>query len=590
MKRIIGFILLNMVFFFGFSQRPHTIDSALINQSDSLADLADELLTSSYIDSARTTTDYMLQFCEDIGYEIGVGQAYSSYSNIYSMIGNNTKSFEYDKLAAELFEKNHAYRRLAIIHYNIGGTLYDDGQYLDALEYVGKAHDYFLETDDRPMLSRSKANMGAMLIRMGAPLEKILIKLKAAEQIAKEDEDMMQICHVLNNKGIAYVKANKNIDKGINDFLESTHLQRQHQIQNDFIKGFSYSGLSDALYLKQDYKKSLLYNDTAIIAFQNLQYRFGLKDVYSTRMNIYASLGDYKNAFETMKLFNTHKDTLYNQERSKQLNSLRTAYETDQKEAEIALLSQQSSIQTLEIKQKNQTILIGAIAFLFILTLTFFIYQQRSARRIHNQTELEQRFLRSQLNPHFISNALVAVQSFMLKNDSHTAALYLTKFAKLMREILENSRKEFILVEEEVSMLQNYLDIHKLRLGSFDFIIDLDDSIDSEIDTIPPMFVQPFVENAVEHGIMNTQDGKIEIKLRKEQEYISIEVNDNGKGISSGGVIDHVSLSSTIIKERMDLFNKSLKKKIQLVMSNLKDTKGEVIGTRVALKVPFSHT
>ena len=130
--------------------------------------------------------------------------------------------------------------------------------------------------------------------------------------------------------------------------------------------------------------------------------------------------------------------------------------ETEKKEIEIASLSQQASIQTLEIQQKNQMIIIGLVVGLFIVVVIYFFFKQREIKKQQAQTELEKRFLRSQLNPHFISNALVAEQSFMLKNDAESAALYLTKFSKLMREILENSRKEFIPVEEEVSMLKNY--------------------------------------------------------------------------------------------------------------------------------------
>ena len=209
------------------------------------------------------------------------------------------------------------------------------------------------------------------------------------------------------------------------------------------------------------------------------------------------------------------------------------------------------------------------------------------------QSELEQRFLRSQLNPHFIFNALLAIQNFMMKNNAQLAALYLTKFSKLMRQILESSREEFIAVESEVEMLTNYMDIHKLRLkDSFEYKIDIDENIDVETDTIPPMFVQPFVENAIEHGIINAKNGGfIEIRLSKENEYISIEIKDNGGGLVRENATpkEHQSLASTIIRERMALFNKSLKDKIRLILNEIKNEKGEVMGTRVELKVPFSY-
>lgn len=262
-------------------------------------------------------------------------------------------------------------------------------------------------------------------------------------------------------------------------------------------------------------------------------------------------------------------------------------FDSEKKEAQIESLSQKSAIQSLEIKQKNQGIIIGLIVILFVLLTIYFIYKQQETKKQQAQTELEQHFLRSQLNPHFISNALVAVQNLMLKNESESAALYLTKFSKLMREVLENSRKEFIPVEEEISMLKNYLDIHKLRLGTFDFSIEVDKDIDIELDTIPPMFVQPFLENAIEHGVSNIRNGQIELQFLKDNNYISIAIKDNGAGLVWKTIEGHNSLPSTIIKEKMDLFNKSLKRKIQLIINTIKDENGLIEGTLVELKVPF---
>lgn len=305
--------------------------------------------------------------------------------------------------------------------------------------------------------------------------------------------------------------------------------------------------------------------------------------IYQDLAFAYEALGMSSKAYQAQFDYSRLSEELLGIKKSQQLADMQAKYEAEKREAEITLLSQQASIQTLEIKQKNQVIIIGLGVISFILVAFYFIYKQREIKKQQTQTALEQRFLRSQLNPHFISNALVAVQSFMLKNDAESAAHYLTKFSKLMREILENSRKEFILVEEEISMLKNYLDIHKLRLGSFDYSIELDQSIDPEMDRIPPMFVQPFVENAVEHGIAELENGKIELKFKKDGDYISIAVNDNGKGYSPIPNASHTSLSTTIIKERMELFNKSLKRKIEMVLGDL-TSEG---GTSVQLRVPF---
>lgn len=351
-----------------------------------------------------------------------------------------------------------------------------------------------------------------------------------------------------------------------------------------------YAGNVENYISLEEYDKAVSDGERAIEVGEEFE---SVDQYYKTLQNValaYNKLGRYSKAYQAQLKYTQLSEKRLNSEKTGQLAEMQTRYETEKKETEIASLSQQASIQALEIKQKNQAIIIGLVVILFILGMIYFIYKQRETKKLQSQTELEQRFLRSQLNPHFISNALVAVQSFMLKNDSESAALYLTKFSKLMREILENSRKEFVPVEEEISMLRNFLDIHKLRLGSFDFTIELADNIDPEVDTIPPMFVQPFLENAVEHGIGDLKEGGIiELKFRKEGDYISIEVNDNGRGLTSTSNMERKSLSSTIIKERMALFNKSLKRKIELVMDNLRGEKDEIEGTRIELKVPYSH-
>ncbi len=315
-------------------------------------------------------------------------------------------------------------------------------------------------------------------------------------------------------------------------------------------------------------------------------------DAHFLLSRAYEANGQFRKAYESHKNFYSLDSLLLNRDKQETIASLETKYGTAKKEAEIRSLSQQSSIQSLEIQQKNLTITVGSIVFLLIVLSLYFVYQQRTIKRSREQTELEQRFLRSQLNPHFISNALLAVQNFMLKNDAESAALYLTKFSKLMREILENSRKEFIPVEEEVNMLTNYLEIHRLRFNdAFEYNIKLDEKIDPETDTIPPMFVQPFVENSIEHGIINANGkGKIDLNFVKEESYIAIEVEDNGGGFAKKGHdAEHQSLSSTIIKERMELFNRTLKNKIRLVLKEITNDEGQVEGTKAELKVPFSY-
>ncbi len=119
---------------------------------------------------------------------------------------------------------------------------------------------------------------------------------------------------------------------------------------------------------------------------------------------------------------------------------------------------------------------------------------------------LKQRLLRSQMNPHFIFNSLSGIQNFIVTEKSTKASIYLSKFATLVRNILDSSVKEYVTLEKEIATIENYLELQKVRYaGKFEFSIKTDDAIDPESTMIPPMLAQPFIENAIEHGIVHSE-------------------------------------------------------------------------------------
>ncbi|MEM9897371.1 MAG: histidine kinase [Bacteroidota bacterium] len=219
---------------------------------------------------------------------------------------------------------------------------------------------------------------------------------------------------------------------------------------------------------------------------------------------------------------------------------------------------------------------------------------QRNEAVLASQKQLEvgqmqHRMLRSQLNPHFISNSMVAIQNSLLNNDVESAEVYLTTFSRLMRQILENSRREVITMEEEVSMLKDYLEVNKKRLQDrFHYHITISESIDPELDTIPPMMIQPFVENAIEHGIAPKEENlRVDITFSKGKSGVQVIVKDNGGGLKeTKAQSSKESLSTQIIKERLALFDQSLKEKINLIIENWEDEE-EKIGVKVMLTLPL---
>ncbi|HNW98309.1 MAG TPA: two-component regulator propeller domain-containing protein [Bacteroidales bacterium] len=209
--------------------------------------------------------------------------------------------------------------------------------------------------------------------------------------------------------------------------------------------------------------------------------------------------------------------------------------------------------------------------------------------------ELEQKSLRLQMNPHFIFNSLNSIQSFIINNDSDKATLYLAKFAQLMRLILANSRESYVPVKDELKSLKYYMDIENLRFDNkFDYNINIDPEVDDDFIGIPPMIIQPYVENAILHGIVNKQGrGKISINLSLKDDYIFCIIEDDGVGrakaenIKSMSGLHHKSSGMIITRERLEIINKQLKGKILLNVIDLMNENNEAIGTRVEIFIPF---
>lgn len=306
----------------------------------------------------------------------------------------------------------------------------------------------------------------------------------------------------------------------------------------------------------------------------------------------YFYIKDFEKSRTYLQKFWLAKDSIEGLEQEKYISELETQYETKQKDQQIKNLTQEATIQTLLLSKKNNQLLIGGLIALFLIVAGLFFYKVQRTKKQKMTAELEQRFLRSQLNPHFIFNALASIQSYLLKKeDLAIAGKYLLRFSKLMRQILENSRSEFIPLSEEVAMLENYMELQKIRFkDNFDYEIQLEDELDQEETGIPPMFAQPFVENALEHGLFRSKDSENKVTIRfkrKEHGLIELEISDTGAGIENHLVKEnHKSLATKITKERLDSYKLTVRKKVGLLSENILNEKGSVVGYRINLILP----
>ncbi len=246
-------------------------------------------------------------------------------------------------------------------------------------------------------------------------------------------------------------------------------------------------------------------------------------------------------------------------------------------------------------------IIISSLLIIAVVMIFIRIRIQKIKNREKRKTELnkkianiESQALRSQMNPHFIFNTLTSIQHYISNHNTDAALKYLSKFAKLMRKIMENSKQQMITVAEESNALNLYLELEVMRFDKkFEYSIDIDPNIDQNYDRIPSMLIQPYVENAIIHGLLPKEGlGKISITLQKQNDTILCIIEDNGIGrenskkFQKNRVLQHKSMGMSITQERLDILNASLSSNINSEIIDLYEN-NEPAGTKVQLNIPL---
>ena len=420
--------------------------------------------------------------------------------------------------------------------------------------------------------------------------QKTLDFLKTTVALAeKESFDIIS----KSNIGIAYINLADLYSKGpkpinetalLDNLEKATAIAKKYNIKIIYrsaigLQGFYYTEKGN--YVKAEmlfiegikYQLSLPYTDNYLLAtFYNC-----LKEVSAKRHDFEAYY-----AYDTS--FTKYNQLKYNETTQKLLQNADARFESSKKMERIKQLELEN-----ELEQQNKLLGYG-IAGVLLLGLVFmfrsYYFRQRyylkreeilkqeqtnselklqlmekeTIENLATRLSLERRLLRSQMDPHFIFNALGNIQSMILQKDTIPAVSYLNKFAKLTRQILEQSRKETISLEEEIGTLKNYIELQQLRLNnSFEYAIVCDESVKEDI-LIPPLLIQPFIENAVEHGLKpkpKEEKGLLQINFSQqtEQKNLICTIKDNGIGLTASRKLktneNHTSLSTTITDERL---------------------------------------
>ncbi|MBI3233593.1 MAG: histidine kinase, partial [Bacteroidetes bacterium] len=402
------------------------------------------------------------------------------------------------KLAEALNDVNF----IVAFHGAIASCFSRVGEAKKALDYHLKVLNYKLKGNDPYEISQAYYWVSADYEALNDTAKTIETAFKCMFYEKKLNENSFSSGAYLR-LGVAY-KFKHMPDSSHYYFLKASDLSKKYKNSKTGIVSQVY--LTRSYFEKKDFlqakKNGLKILDTLTKygpSFQIAGLALILNKVYKIEKN-------YKESLKFFELYIQHRDSSSNEKNRKLAAQKEFDYNLEKKESENKLLAQQNRIQALEIKQ-NKYFLFGLGAILILVLITAYsLIRQNKLQAVQQKTQFEQKLLLTQMNPHFIFNSLQAIQNFMLKHNVNEAVRYLSSFASVTRNVLENSRMDLIPLSKEITLLDNYLQLQKLRFGNrFDYEIHLDEKIDASEISIPPMLSQPFIENAIEHGMHNIQ-------------------------------------------------------------------------------------
>ena len=316
--------------------------------------------------------------------------------------------------------------------------------------------------------------------------------------------------------------------------------------------------------------------------------------LYKARFNLALAKKEYQSAIEYQKLYYQSLESLSAEQEGRQLELLMAEAEEEKTDQKFRMLSKENELSQLRLSQTRFIFAGGAAGVLIVSLFLLLFFQRKRLRAERNSHSIEQKLLRSQMNPHFIFNSLASIQNFVINQKATEASIYLARFSQLVRNILDSSVDESVPLQKEIETIENYLELQKVRYaGQFEYGLTVDEKIDKENMMIPPMLAQPFIENSIEHGIkFKETPGQIDIRFQLEGDMIRFEVEDDGVGRERAKEIElkqkriHRSMSTSITQERLIKLNKKLRHKIKMEIIDLKDDQGKALGTKVSFGIP----
>ena len=476
----------------------------------------------------------------------------NSIGNIYLALKQYGRALDKFKKSILIQEKLEDIRGLAINHQNIGFALKNIGDLDLALKNYQKSLTYNILNNDMLGKVICHNSIADILIKKGNYKEayRYIIEVITA---AEETGNRYYISEVYNTMGWVSLKLNK--DKQAKDYLERS---LKIGIENNILSSLtlSYSYLSELYQKKENYKKALFY---------------------------------YHKSIAIERRMFSGKNISY-------VNSLIDRYDSEVNTNKIKQLAKENEISKLKLLRNRNILIIALVSIALFGVLLYSIYRQRLLKNDKQILLLEQDALRIQMNPHFVFNALNSIKLYIINNEQKNAVRYLNKFSKLIRNILESTTVKEVTVAEEFKTMNLYMSIENIRFSN-EIIYEekIGPNINLEVIKIPPLILQPFLENAIWHGLSSKKGvKKVMLSVNKiSDEFIQIDIEDNGIGrkeafrIKSNKTLNRKSIGIDLTKERLANFSSQFQRDFSLVYNDLISENGKAKGTKVSLKLPL---
>jgi tetratricopeptide (TPR) repeat protein len=574
---------------------------AFLMKADSLEKISDyRRAESAYIAALKEAIS--------IGDSVNIGNIYLWLGIVYEKQGNYVKTSEAYFNSLPVFQALQFKDRLAAVNTNIGNLYRKIKRYKDGLDYLNRSYAQWLELQDSVRIPYALNNIGLIFLDQDSVdkampyFEAVITKFANRAKPGLRISAMANIASILMYKGdyskaLSYYRKSLKEAKSLNDNIKIAQIL---------------TNISELYFNLKDYKNALKAQQQGLELVRKDSSLDLMRLAYLNLAKIYHGMGNDHSAYFASEASMKLQDSIYSGFKNDQI-AAETKYKIETEKEKMEIEKQKNEIEKRLEKKKNEiekNVLkaILALTILVIITILAFFKasqtRQRNERIIAKQNAIilesqlknwELTALRAQMNPHFIFNALSSIKSYILDNNNEQADYYLTRFAKLIRLILDNSSQNLVSLQKELQLVESYIELEQLRFeNKFTYDINIETEISPMEVFIPSMIIQPFIENAIIHGFLH-KDGKcyLQINVRQSERIVTIIVEDNGIGRSDAKArsqnIFHESKGYKMTEQRLKALSQNRDENAAIVYKDLSDDTGNT-GTQVEIVIPLQES